>query len=216
MLKAAIVYLQGSGGNLLARTLSLSEQTVPYQTKNFADQQPTMRVSAQDRLRLYNNWNSGDWPSTENELRIWYHAGQQDFVNYELTEQWLIDSFHPAMFEYEIKRKILFESVSSWDNIIFIKFEPENLETIKKLAILKRKDLNQNNQIAHIEIPCLDRLIAKYPQALTMSWQDMFNLSTFVVAIQQLAVQLNLDLDYDLVEKLWTTWHTETMKILHE
>ena len=113
MLKAAIVYLQGSGGNLLVRTLSLSEQTVAYLPMQYAEQQPTAEVSVHDRFKYYNNWDATNWTATETDIRIWYHTGMQDFVNYETTEKWLIDSFHPAMFKSEIDKKVLFETEKS-------------------------------------------------------------------------------------------------------
>ena len=120
MLKAAVVYLQGSGGNLLARTLSLSEQTVAYLPMQYAEQQPTMEVSVDDRFKYYSNWKANNWTATETDIGIWYHAGIQNFVNYETTEKWLIDCFHPARFQSELDKKVLFENEKSWEHLIFV------------------------------------------------------------------------------------------------
>ena len=95
MLKATVVYVQGSGGNLLSRSLSLSEQTIAYLPKSFAHAQPITHISALDRFKLYNNWSSKNWTLSETEIGLWYHAGLQDFYNYEDSDLWLIDQFHP-------------------------------------------------------------------------------------------------------------------------
>ena len=106
MLKAAIVYLQGSGGNLLSRSLSLSEKTVAYLPVEYSQQQPYLELSATDRFAFYNNWDYTNWIRSES-LSIWYKHGKQDFVNYENSDLWLIDQFHPAMFDAETTKKIL-------------------------------------------------------------------------------------------------------------
>ena len=215
MLKAAIVYLQGSGGNLLSRTLSLSEQTVAYLPAQYAKEQPTMEVIASDRFKYYNNWNSTNWISTETDIRIWYHNGTQDFVNYEITDKWLVDSFHPAMFESELIKKVLFETEKSWEHLIFIRYNNSSLPVIEKLAKLKRIDMNHISQIKNTEITIFNKLIECYP-AHYVNWEDMVDLSTYIIAIKELATKLKLILDYSLVEQLWTSWNIETMKILHE
>ena len=215
MLKAAIVYLQGSGGNLLSRTLSLSEKTIAYLPAQYAKEQPTMEVIASDRFKYYNNWNSTNWISTETDIRIWYHNGTQDFVNYEITDKWLVDSFHPAMFESELIKKVLFETEKSWEHLIFIRYNNSSLPVIEKLAKLKRIDMNHISQIKNTEITIFNKLIECYP-AHYVNWEDMLDLSTYIIAIKELATKLKLILDYSLVEQLWTSWNIETMKILHE
>ena len=215
MLKAAIVYLQGSGGNLLSRTLSLSEQTVAYLPAQYAKEQPTMEVIASDRFKYYNNWNSTNWISTETDIRIWYHNGTQDFVNYEITDKWLVDSFHPAMFESELIKKVLFETEKTWEHLIFIRYNNSSLPVIEKLAKLKRIDMDHILQIKNTEIRVFNKLIECYP-AHYVNWEDMVDLSTYIIAIKELATKLKLILDYSLVEQLWTSWNIETMKILHE
>ena len=215
MLKAAIVYLQGSGGNLLSRTLSLSEQTVAYLPAQYAKEQPTMEVIASDRFKYYNNWNSTNWISTETDIQIWYHNGTQDFVNYEITDKWLVDSFHPAMFESELIKKVLFETEKSWEHLIFIRYNNSSLPVIEKLAKLKRIDMDHILQIKNTEITVFNKLIECYP-AHYVNWEDMLDLSTYIIAIKELATKLKLILDYSLVEQLWTSWNIETMKILHE
>ena len=187
MLKAAIVYLQGSGGNLLARTLSLSEQTVAYLPMQYAEQQPTMEVSVDDRFKYYSNWKATNWTATETDIGIWYHAGILNFVNYETTEKWLI-----------------------------VCYADSSLEVIKKLAKLKRPDMNHIAQINSVEIGVFNSLLTQYPATQCIDWESMLDLTTYIIAIKKLATRLNLTLDYTAVEQLWTSWHSETQKVLNE
>ena len=213
MLKTAIVYLQGSGGNLLSRALALSEQTVAYLPKQVAEQQPTLTISARDRLNLYNNWNSSNWTQTEKDIAIWYHHGNQHFYRYEDTSLWLIDQFHPAMFADKLEKKVLFESTDQWQHLIFIQWQPSSLDTIKKLAKIKRVDLGHVDQINFIELAVFEQLTKTYP-AHVVNWEEMLHEETFINAIQELSEKLNLVLDFSLVRILWKKWKAETDKIL--
>ena len=214
MLKAAIIYVQGSGGNLLARTLSLSEKTIAYLPKTMALEQPTTQISVQDRLKLYNNWNNKNWAFSEDEIGIWYHHGCQDFYHYEDSELWLIDQFHPAMFESELNKQVLFKTTQSWEHLIFIQWKQSSLDTIIKLAKLKRLDLKHEFQIKNKELDIFDKMINTYQGAHVINWEDMLNETTYLDSIKGIAQKLNLILDFSLVKKLWKSWKIETDKIL--
>jgi hypothetical protein len=215
LLKAAIIYLQGSGGGLLTRTLALSEQTVAYLPKAQQDNQPSIRVSAQDRIKLYNNWNSRNWTASETGIGIGYHTGPQDFYEYENSDLWLIDSFHPAMFEYSLDKKVLFTDTSAWEHLIFIKWKESSLDTIIKLAKLKRSDLDHPTQIRQNELDIFKKLTNTY-SGLSIQWEDMLEENTYIESITKLAQELNLVLDFSLVAQLWKSWKIETEKILNE
>lgn len=215
MLKAAIVYLQGSGGNLLARTLSLGEQTVAYLPRHLALQQPTLRIPAHDRFELYNNWNSDNWADSETQIRIWYHCGIGDFFYYQDTDLWLIDQFHPHMFETEIDKKILFDSVHAWEHLIFIRWKQTSLATIKKLAKVKRPDMNHEFQIDKVELDSFEQLISGY-SAHTVYWEDMLEEDLYMQTVRDLSGKLNLILDFSLVKQLWKSWKIETEKLLND
>jgi len=216
MLKAAIVYVQGSGGNLLSRTLSLSEQTVAYLPVELSDKQPTLQMSAQERIKLYNNWNSADWISTEKNLTIWYHHGLQDFYHYENTNLWLIDQFHPTMFKSELDKQVLFKDATSWTHLIFIKYKQSSLNTIIKLSKLKRSDLTHEAQIKKNELVTFNKLINTYPMAYSVFWEDFLEEDSFIRSITELSDKINLVLNYSLVLELWKSWKIETEKILNE
>ena len=216
MLKAAIVYVQGSGGNLLSRTLSLSEQTVAYLPVELSDKQPTLQMSAQERIKLYNNWNSADWISTEKNLTVWYHYGLQDFYHYENTDLWLIDQFHPTMFKSELDKQVLFKDATSWTHLIFIKYKQSSLNTIIKLSKLKRSDLTHEAQIKKNELVTFNKLINTYPMAYSVFWEDFLEEDSFIRSITELSDKINLVLNYSLVLELWKSWKIETEKILNE
>jgi hypothetical protein len=214
MLKAAIVYVQGSAGNLLSRTLSLSEQTVAIVPKSLAVEQPTLALTAAERFALYNNWNSDNWTKTEKDIGIWYRTGDQDFVNYELSPLGLIDQFHPEQFETENRQQVLWNNINSWQHLIFIKYQANSLDTIIKLAELKRKDLSHCKQIVNSELDAFDRLTSAYT-GITVNWEDMQQLGSYLECIANVSQQLNIAVDPCWATTLWTSWRQATDTLLN-
>ena len=215
MLKAAIVYLQGSGGNLLSRTLSLSEKTVAYLPVEYSQQQPYLELSVLDRFAFYNNWDYTDWIKSES-LSIWYKQGRQDFVSYENSNLWLIDQFHPAMFKSETIKRVLWDSVNVWEHLIYVKYQSSSIELIKKMAKLKRPDLSHIGQIDFTELVTFNDIQRDYPATIIVNWEDILVQTNYIKIIAQLSEKLNLDLDLTLVTKLWQSWKTSTDKLLNE
>jgi hypothetical protein len=213
LLKAAIVYVPGSGGNLLSRTLCLSEKTIAIVPKELSGKQPTVQLTAKERYEIYNNWKASNWIETETDIRIWYHTNDQEFVNYQLSALELIDQFHPKQFEDENNRQLLWTNIESWKHLIFIQYQEENLNKIIKLAELKRQDLSHKQQILHNEIDAFKRLTNSY-SGYTVNWEDMQSIDTYIFCIDNLSRQLNLTIDLELVEKLWISWKIETDKLL--
>jgi len=212
MLKVVIVYLQGSGGNLLARTLALDENTVPFVPQHLADTQPNLKWSKQQRLATYNNWNNNNWVQTEKKLGIWYHHDMVDFVDYENSDLMLIDTFHPAAFIDENCRKILWNNLDQWQHRVLINWDDDDLEEILLLARLKRKDLQHVFQIRQTELSSFAQ-VKQLPNFHYVQWKDMLQLDSYILTITQLADKLNLELDKDLVSQLWISWKQQTDKI---
>ena len=215
MLTAAIVYVQGSGGNLLARALSLDPKTVAYLPENLAIQQSTYSLDSAERLAWYNNWNAQNWTHTEKEIDIWYHTGLTDFVNYETSELKLIDRFHPLMFENETKQATLWDSVNRWQHVIFIKYQDASLDKIIQLAKLKRTDLTHRYQIPK-EIESFQRLTASIPKHLDIWWEDLLHLDSFISSVKNIAFQINIEFNVDLATTLWQDWHKNTTLLTNE
>jgi hypothetical protein len=214
MLTAAIVYVPGSGGNLLARTLSLAAGTVAYLPDTLAAEQTLLDPVPDQRFALYNNWNHSNWTNTETSIGMWYHHGLNDFVDYELSSLKLIDQFHPAMFAYETQRQILWNSVAAWENLVFIKYRPESLVQIINLAQVKRKDLSHAHQIKTTEASCFAQLQEQYPNHLAIWWEDMLQLDSYIKSIKQLAEQLSITVDLELATQLWQCWNYNTNLII--
>lgn len=209
MLKAAVIYMQGSGGNLLLRTLALNETTVPIVPKQLANDQPTLTISELERYKLYDNWNSNNWTTSENEIQLWYKTGDQQFLNYEESPKLLIDVFHPQQFKDETEKKVLWKDVKMWEHLIYIKYDPTDLDKIIKIAGLKRQDLNHKAQILTCEISAYEHLINAYP-GLELHWKDMQHLETYVNSVTAITDQLGISLNLDLVTKLWESWKLKT------
>ena len=214
MLTAAIIYVQGSGGNLLARTLSLAPGTVAYLPNTLADQQPTLNMTPDQRLALYNNWDYNNWIRTETNIQIWYHHGLNNFIDYELSSLKLIDQFHPDMFAYETQRKLLWTSAANWENLVFIKYKPESILQIINLAQAKRKDLTHTYQIETTELTCFEQLLEQYPNHLAIWWEDMLQLDSYIKNIKQLATRLSITVDLELATQLWQCWNYNTNLII--
>jgi hypothetical protein len=210
-LKIAIIYVQGSGGNLLSRALALSEKTIPYCKKDHSHIQHNMEMSQTDRYELYSNWNHSDWTMTEREIGMWYRIGLNDFVNYEKSSKYAICQFHPAEFYNENLKRVLWDDISVWENILLIDFEDESLDKIVEFATKKRLDLNHKSQIHSNELAKFS-LIKQHVKKLTLvKWEDLLNLDSFVNVIHTVSAQLGLsDINNELVIKLWEKWKYES------
>lgn len=215
MLKLVLVYLQGSGGNLIARTLSLSEKTIPYVPATLAKNQATLKLTPKERLTLYNNWSSNDWENSEKNCSIWYHHGLTNFLEYEKSNLWLIDTFHPTDFIKENRQCNLWENINQWDHRLLIDWSPQSLKDITFLAKHKRKDLKHEHQINHHELTNFNvvKHMLNFDKIL---WEDMVTLDSYVSVIKLLDQQYNLNLDYSLVKQLWSQWDLQTKKLIYE
>ena len=197
MLTACIVYVQGSAGNLLARCLSLDASTVPYGEK----------IHAENRVLEYNNWNSDDWTSSEVTLEIDYMRGTVPYDRHETGALKLVHRLHPRQFLDG--ERTLWTADYKWENLIFI--EPNDIDTITKLATLKRTDLEHNTQIKK-ELEIYNNLL---PQATyILSFTDMFDESKFYKHIQTLCATLDVMYYEEYVKQIWIKWYNETCKLI--
>lgn len=210
------MYVQGSGGNLLSRTLSMSENTIPCCPVELASSQHELTATAEQRLTWYNNWNSHNWTESEQAVGIWYHSGLNSFVNYERSSLKLIDQFHPADFAHANNANTLWTKTSPWSNIIFIKWREESsLAQLKLLADKKRPDLSHVAQMERIELSTYAELLKEFSQHSSIYWEDMLQLDSYLSEVTVLAERLGLTLNYKLVELLYNNWQQQTMEILN-
>jgi hypothetical protein len=215
-LKVAVVYVQGSAGNLLARALSLSEQTIPYCKKEDALLQHNMDMSVSDRFKLYSNWDHSNWQLGETEIGMWYRHGLNDFVNYEKSSKHAVCQFHPAEFCNENFRKVLWNDISAWENILLIDFEDESLDKIIESATKKRANLDHKSQIYSNELAKFSLIKQDVKELILVRWEDLLNLDSFVNVIHTVSKQIGLsDINNEFVIKLWEKWKYES-DILNE
>ena len=204
MLKATIIYLHGSGGNFLNRVLALSEKTIPFVDHYSTEKQATMKMSAIDRFSLYNRFSPEQWRQGEYSVSMKFIWGKEDFVDYELSPLWLIKAYHPHVFVDETAKGILWDQKDiSWQNIIFITVDPEDLDFLNSVS--KNKDYPPNGT-ALVEL--IKNLHAQYSDALTIPFKSFLDKSKFISEIKRFDKVLNLDLDFELVERLHESWLT--------
>ena len=82
MLKAAIIYIPGTGGSFLRRALSLGQ--------NLMVETAYKVVDVETKFSLFNNWNFADWKSAEKLHRPAYRINQQEFYHFEQSKLWQI------------------------------------------------------------------------------------------------------------------------------
>lgn len=197
MLTACIVYVQGSAGNLVARSLALDPTTVAYGQSN----------NAVDRAVEYANWNSANWTQSEKQLEIDYLRGDAEFVSHEQSEQKLVHRLHPAQFVDG--SKILWTGEYTWQNLIFI--VPDDIETITKLAQRKRIDLDHQSQITK-ETQIWNNLVEQ--ATYKVNFTELLDDQKFYMHIDNLCAIINVNYYPELVKKIWTKWYTETCKLI--
>jgi len=216
MLKSVIIFIQGSSGTLLARTLTLDKATIPWVTVDSAAEQHLINPTSQARLEMYNNWDSDNWMATEKELSLWYKEGKNDFENYASSDNLMIDTMHPLIFKLNSEINLWSED-NFWEKLIFIGWNDNNsLNVISNNAKSKRPDsfhsvdsLNESVQIFH-------ELIKKYPDSYVIPWERIAKLDSYLDEIDKIATLLGLQLDMKLVTLLWTKWETETKELLYD
>lgn len=205
MLKAAIVYLPGTGGAFLYRTLNLSERTVPGDSPT--ELHYTRSINSETRLTNYSHWTGDNWKQGEIHWATGYKSGQANFVDYELCTTWVIDHWHPGEFLPHDDNSTAWES-GAWPNLIFIQPEIEHKEFLLKNQSAKQYHLDWDKEIA-----ALMTLKTRYADcALEIAFADFFNEHAYVQAIKLIDQKLDLNLNLDYVAQLWRVWYSESQK----
>ena len=197
MLTACIVYIPGSAGNLLARCLSLDPTTVPY----------GKALSAKDRLLEYNNWNNKDWVSSEVGLEIPYMRGHGDFYTHETDMQKLVHRLHPDQFIQG--KENLWTGSYQWQHTIFI--EPDNIDTIKKLAQTKRTDMD-HLAFMNTEMEMYNSL--KADATHTVNFTNLLTYNTFSNTVENICSLIDVIYYKDYVKQIWNKWYKETVRLV--
>jgi len=212
MLKAAIIYPMGSGGNFLTRLLTLSEKTIPMIKHELihVDQVAT-EMTAQERFDLYNHFDITDWRTSEFSVIMQYKWGQRDFYEYEQSTRFLIDNWHPHVFLTEDDRGVLWVE-NTWQHIIFIDGDLEDRQFFNDMKI--KKDYPPNTSAMYQSQHMLRETYAD--RAIDLSFKCLINDQDFPVWLKKINQQLDLELDLNLALKLWKSWLTHSKQCWNE
>ena len=206
MLLACIVYHMGSGGNFLQRILTLSKNTIPLVPNRRTDiDQPNYKLDPADRATMYNCFNPADWRTGEFSLIMQYIWNQRDFYEYENSDLGLIATWHPRVFLQEDNDEVLWKK-GSWPTIIFIDCTSQDIEFLNGQG--KNKGYPDNSPPM---ISAMDHLMSVYnDKSFHIPFIDFLTFEKFKKHIQQIDKQLELELDWALVEMLWQSWMTQS------
>jgi len=213
LLTAPIIYLQGSGGNLLARSLTLDSATVPYLPRELLHTALDTTYTTAQRLTLYNNWDHRDWTKSE-QMFIQYHEPPGDTAKFQATELKLISTFHPKQFaDGELYGTWGVDPY--WKDIIFRDYDKDDLKQITNFATMKRPDLPGHSwQIHNVEIDQIEMLKVDKPKSLCIHWQQFQKVDDFCAGVKFLCDKLDLIFYEYAVQRLWEKWKNETEKCL--
>ena len=208
MLTSAIIYPMGAGGNFLNRLLTLSEKTIPLIKHESVDiDQVELEMSAQDRFDLYNHFDVTDWRSSEYAIIMQFHWGFNDFYKYEISQRYLICSWHPHVFLNEDSKGMLWGD-NAWKNIIFIECDDDDKKFINSVGIKKDYPPNTPDMYYAQEI-----LISKYTdRSIRLPFKTLLDQKEFVEWLNIINQTLSLNLDLDLAVNLWQSWFNNSQQ----
>jgi hypothetical protein len=204
MLKATIIYLPGSAGNMLYKTLTLSEKTITGTSGRDLNEYEK-KLTAEEKFNQYSSWDSQNWKKEELKYCLNFKLGLADFYHYEQCKLWLIDHWHPVEFYNQYITNILWGD-TFYEKVILIQVTPDHKEFLISNQNTKQYSLNFDDEYQHqlkLQNMFQDRI-------LTISFDSFFNEDTYLDQIVQLDKKLNLELDIALVARLWQNWFRES------
>lgn len=206
MLKATIVYLPGSGGAFLYRTLTLSEHTA------FADSRTELNynrlVASSERITNYSVWTSDHWKQGETQWSPAYKTQPVEFIQFELTDNWIIDLWHPAEFLTHDERGLAWEP-GAWPNLIFIQVNDTHKDFLLNNQSTKQYQLDWT-----AEMTAYNKLKDRYAdRGLYIDFDAFFDPTAYVQAVQAIDQRLELNLNFDYVKQLWQSWYDQSKKV---
>lgn len=204
MLKATIIYLPGSAGSMLYKTLTLSKKTITGTVGRDLTEYEK-ELTAEEKFNQYSTWDSQNWKKEEGKNTLSFKLGLIDFYHYERCKLWLIDSWHPVEFYDQYTKNILW-SDNFYEKVILIQTTTDHKDFLLKNQNAKQYHLEFDNEYQHqikLQNMFQDRL-------LMIPFDSFFNKNTYLDQIVLLDTKLNLELDMELVAKLWQNWFQES------
>jgi hypothetical protein len=206
MLKATIIYLPGSAGNMLYKTLTLSEKTITGTSgRDLREYEKTL--TAEEKFNRYSIWDSQNWKKEETKDCLNFKRGLVDFYHYEQSKLWLIDQWHPVDFYNKYTKNILWGD-NFYEKVISVQVTPSHKDFLINNQKAKQYYLNFDD-----EYKCQHRLQDMFQdRLLPIPFDSFFNEDTYLDQIILLDKKLNLELDVGLVAKLWKNWFQESSR----
>jgi len=206
MLKATIIYLPGSAGNMLYKTLTLSEKTITGTSgRDLREYEKTL--TAEEKFNRYSIWDSQNWKKEETKDCLNFKRGLVDFYHYEQSKLWLIDQWHPVDFYNQYTKNILWGD-NFYEKVISVQVTPSHKDFLINNQKAKQYYLDFDDEYQHqlkLQNMFQDRL-------LPIPFDSFFNEDTYLDQIILLDKKLNLELDVGLVAKLWKNWFQESSR----
>lgn len=200
MLKAAIIYIPGSGGSFLRRVLSMSPNSIVVN--------PDVKVAVEEKFRLFSQWDTQYWKKGERQGQPGFRAGRDDFYLYETSHLELIDAWHPSEFA-EHDRDQQCWLTGAWQHLIFVNIGDHRKEFIERNQTTKFYQVNWTREQA-----IMLELKQQYQDSSTeIDFEDLLNLDRFLPAVEQINQKLNLGIDLARVGDLWHSWHQASQEI---
>jgi hypothetical protein len=207
MLKATIIYLPGTAGNMLYKTLTLSEKTITG-THGQDPLEYNKKLTAQQKFSRYATWDATNWKQTERKDLLSFKQGLVDFYHYDQSTLWLIDHWHPVEFAQQYQAQNLWDN-SFYEHIVFVDVDNAHREFLLKNQTAKRYNLDFDREHAQLK-----EFQTKFSNiALTIPFASFLSQHTYLTEIQNLNQQLNLELRMDLVVELWQLWFRESQLV---
>lgn len=194
MLKAAIIYIPGSGGSFLRRVFSMSENSIVTN--------PDIKLTVEEKFNLFTQWNTHHWKAGERKGQPGFRAGSDDFYLYETSHLELVDAWHPTEF-LEHDRNQQCWLTSAWQHLIFVNIDDSRREFIER---------NQKTKYYQVDWPreqaAMTELKQQYQDRSTeIDFEDLLDLAKFIPVVERTNQQLNLGIDLTRIADLWHSWH---------
>ena len=202
MLAATIVYMPGSAGMFLYRVLTLSERTITG-TTGADPKEYSRRLTAEEKFERYNNWDGDSWITAESTTLLSFKCSDVDYYHYVDSDLALIDYWHPNEFL----------DLDLWTDNSFYQYVILIDSTNKQDFLIANQQSKHYNLDWAWEKSAYDSIREQYQdQVLTINFDDFFDGNRFIQAVKKLDQALDLELNYVLVEKLWTRWYNQSLQ----
>jgi hypothetical protein len=202
MLKAAIIYIPGTGGSFLRRALSLGKDLIVESAYDTVD--------IEQKFSLFNNWNAVDWKPAEKLWRPAYRDNKQEFYHFEQSNLLLIDAWHPMEFLQHDQQESAWPA-GKWANLIFINVNESAREFIERNQKTKAYCVDWQREMHSLTV-----LRNQYKDNIyDIQFDDLLDQQQFLTHANKINSQLNLNLNMNLVAQLWKSWYNASLAIWH-